>query len=276
MILVFGANGQVARALDKYPETRCFGRDRVDLSVPGQAAQAIHTKAPRAIINAAAYTNVDGAEGAVDQAQRLNAEAVFEMATAAQALDIPLVHISSDYVFDGSGDRPWQVGDSPNPINAYGRSKLAGEQAVRQAGGVHVILRTSWVFAPEGKNFVTTMQRMGRTQTQVQVVSDQVGGPTPAASVAGVCLKIADQLLCDPNLSGTYHFAGTPDVSWADFARVILEGTPCQVIDIASKDYPMAAPRPRNSGLNCQQIRKSFAIAQPKWRDFLTPIPALR
>ncbi|MGB0797721.1 MAG: dTDP-4-dehydrorhamnose reductase [Planktomarina sp.] len=268
VILVFGQSGQVARALQPYTQVWCFGRNRVDFMYPGQADQVIRAYHPKAVINAAAYTDVDGAEADVDTAMQLNAHAVAEMAQTCATLGIPLVHISTDYVFDGSGDAPWNVTDDPAPINAYGRSKWAGEKSVQAAGGPHVILRTSWVFSNTGSNFVTTMRRLAQTRDHIGVVSDQIGGPTPADAIAAACINIADQLRQDISKTGTYHFAGTPNVSWADFARVILGGmgSACRVDDITGAQYPRAAARPKNSKLNCTTLQRSFGIEKPSWK----------
>jgi dTDP-4-dehydrorhamnose reductase len=198
------------------------------------------------------------------------------MAEACAALGVPLVQISTDYVFDGSGTAPWQPSDPTGPLGAYGRSKLKGEEAVRAAGCPHVILRTSWVFSAHGANFVKTMLRLGAERPVLRVVADQWGGPTPAAAIAVACLTIADRLLTAPHLSGTHHFAGTPDTTWADFARAIMQqaGLPAEVEGITTADYPTPARRPANSRLDCSALARDFGISRPDWRAALAGILA--
>ena len=184
-LLVFGQTGQVAQALASLaPEAVFLSRTQADLSDPEACAAAIRAHAPQAVINAAAWTAVDRAEAEEAAAHVVNAEAPGAMARACADLAIPFLHVSTDYVFDGSGDSPWQPGDATGPINAYGRSKLAGEEAIRAAGGPHAILRTSWVFSAEGANFVKTMLRLSETRDALGVVGDQIGGPTPASAIA--------------------------------------------------------------------------------------------
>ncbi len=275
MILVFGANGQVGQALAAAPGVTALGRAEADLSEPGACTAAIRAHAPKAVINAAAWTDVDGAEGQEAAARLVNADAPGEMARVCAALDVPFAHISTDYVFDGTGTRPWVPGDAPAPLGAYGRTKLAGEQQVADAGGRWVVLRTSWVFSGQGRNFVTTMLRLGAEREALTIVADQIGGPTPAGAIADACLHIA-RALQDGASSGIYHFAGAPDVSWADFARAIFEvaGLSCNVTDIASTDWPTPAARPANSRLDCTSLVEVFGIQQPDWRDALRSLAA--
>ena len=190
-LLVFGRTGQVARELQHLASVLALGRDAADLAQPGACAAAIHAHRPRAVINAAAYTAVDRAEDEADLATAINGAAPAEMALACAALNIPLVHISTDYVFPGTGHHPWAPGDMAQPANAYGRSKWAGEQGIRASGCTHAILRTSWVFSAHGTNFVKTMLRLSDTRDQISVVDDQIGGPTPARAIAAACLAIA-------------------------------------------------------------------------------------
>ena len=273
-LLVFGKTGQVAGYLAGREGVTSLGRDAVDLSDPAACAAAIHTHSPRAVINAAAWTAVDRAEEEEQLATTVNATAPGAMARACSERGIPLVHISTDYVFDGSGSAPWLPDDGTAPLGAYGRSKLAGERAVAQAGGTHAILRTSWVFAPGGKNFVTTMLRLGATRDRLTIVADQIGGPTPAGAIAEACVTIAEALIIDPTKSGTYHFAGTPDVSWADFARAIFDtaGLDCDVADIATADYPTPAARPLNSRLECTATQAAFGLPRPDWAAALPAV----
>ena len=271
MILVFGKTGQVASALQRDARVRALGRSAADLADPGACARVIRDLAPRAVINAAAWTEVDLAEDAEAAATVVNGAVPGAMARACAELDIPFVQISTDYVFDGSGNTPWRPDSPVAPLGAYGRSKLAGERAVRAAGGTYAILRTSWVFSAQGRNFVKTMLRLGAERRSVQVVADQIGGPTAAADIAAACLHMADALHTRPALAGVYHFSGAPDVSWADFARAIFAqaGLRCAVQDIASADYPQKARRPCNSRLDCSTLQGAFGIARPDWRQSL-------
>jgi dTDP-4-dehydrorhamnose reductase len=184
---------------------------------------------------------------------------------------VPFVHLSTDYVFDGSGDAPRPPDAPVAPLGAYGRTKLAGEEGVRAAGGPHAILRTSWVFSPHGSNFVKTMLRLSETRDALRIVADQIGGPTAAAPIAAACLTVAARLVADPALSGTYHFAGAPDVSWAGFARETFAaaGRAVTVTDIPTADYPTPAARPLNSRLDCSATEAAFGLARPDWRQDL-------
>ncbi len=281
-ILVFGQTGQVARELARHPKVQCLDRAAADLSSPGTCAAAIRAAQPQAVINAAAYTAVDRAEEEEGLATAINAEASGEMAQESAALGIPFVSISTDYVFSGTGQHPWRPEDATAPLGAYGRSKLAGEQAITAAGGVTAILRTSWVVSAHGANFVKTMLRLGRERDRLTIVADQIGGPTPARDIATACLDMVAQLGTDPGKAGTYHFAGTPDVSWADFAREIFTqtGTRCDVVDISSADYPTTAHRPLNSRLDCSSLAATFGIKRPNWttglKDILTELGEIR
>ena len=273
-ILVIGKTGQVAQELAKLPDTVCIGRDEADLTVPEHCSSAIHAHVPRAVINAAAYTAVDKAEQEEALATLINADAPGVMARACASLDIPFVQISTDYVFAGDGTAPWRPDDPTGPLGAYGRSKLLGEQNVRAAGGVHAIMRTSWVVSAHGNNFVKTMLRLGAERNALNVVSDQIGGPTAARDIAAACHRMAEELVVSPEKTGTYHFAGAPDCSWADFARSIFDqaNLDCVVTDIPSSAYPTSATRPLNSRIDCSSIKTAFGIERPDWRDSLTKI----
>lgn len=273
-MLIFGQTGQVARELARrLPDARCLARDQADLTDPAACAALIATAAPACVINAAAYTAVDRAETDRDTAFAVNADAPGAMAAACAARDIPFLHISTDYVFDGSGNRPWQPGDPTGPLGAYGASKLAGEMAVLASGARAAILRTSWVFSAHGTNFVKTMLRLGATRDRLSVVADQIGGPTPAGDIAATLVTIA-RAMQDGHPGGIYHFSGAPDTSWAGFARAIMEtaGLACAIDDIPSSDYPTPAPRPLNSRLNCDSLTADFGIARPDWRAALPAI----
>lgn len=282
MILVFGKTGQVARELALLPDVRCLGRDEADLNVPEVCAEAIHTLRPTAVINAAAYTAVDKAEEEEALATIVNGDAPGAMAVACAELGIPLVQISTDYVFAGNGEAPWKPGEPTGPLSAYGRSKLLGEEAVRASGAAHAILRTSWVVSAHGNNFVKTMLRLGAERDALTIVADQIGGPTTARDIASACHHMAEQLMDAPHQSGTYHFSGAPDCSWADFARGIfaLSGLTCTVTDIPSSQYPTPATRPMNSRLDCSTTTTTFGIERPDWRagliDILTELEVIK
>ncbi|MDH5798584.1 MAG: dTDP-4-dehydrorhamnose reductase, partial [Paracoccaceae bacterium] len=194
MILVFGKTGQLATELQRQGDVTALGRDEVDLENVLACAGAIRKHKPDTVINAAAYTAVDRAEEDGASAALINGAAPRIMAEAAAEVGAKFIHVSTDYVFDGTGDRPWKPEDRPRPQGAYGRTKLSGEEGIRRAGGSHVILRTSWVFSDVGSNFVKTMLRLGAERGELRVVDDQIGGPTPAADIAAALLKIADRL----------------------------------------------------------------------------------
>jgi len=274
MILVFGRTGQVASELARLaPEALHLGREAADLADPLACAAVIRGHAPRAVINAAAWTAVDRAESEEALATLINGAAPAAMARACAELQIPLVHLSTDYVFDGAGDQPFAPDHPTAPLGAYGRSKVKGEEAVRAAGGTHAILRTSWVFSAHGSNFVKTMLRLGAGRESLRVVADQIGGPTPARTMAAACLRIAQVLQDEPAASGTYHFCGTPNISWAGFARAIMAeaGLACEIEDILSRDYPTPACRPLNSRLDCSALA-TFGLCQPDWRAALKDV----
>lgn len=274
-LLVFGSTGQVARELHRLaPQATYLSRDEVDLSQPGACAEAIHKNEYDAVINAAAYTAVDKAEDDEELARLVNGGAPAAMANAAAARGIPFLHVSTDYVFDGQGVLPWKPEGRPNPIGAYGRSKLSGEQGVVSAGGTYAVLRTSWVFSSHGANFAKTMLRLGKTRDSISVVDDQVGGPTPAADIAATLLLMAQSLRRTPTASGIYHYAGGPDVSWADFAREIFRQSSMSVnvLGIPSTEYPTPARRPANSRLDCTSTRSVFGIDRPDWRAGLARV----
>lgn len=268
MILIFGKTGQVATELAaRAPQALFLGRDQADLADPSACAAKIAEIGPDAVINAAAWTAVDRAESEEEAATVVNGAAPAAMARACADLGIPFVHVSTDYVFDGAGAAPFAPDHPTAPLGAYGRSKLAGEEGVRAAGGTHAILRTSWVFSAHGNNFLKTMRRLGAEREKLTVVADQVGGPTQAGAIAAACLTIAEQLIADPGKSGTYHFSGAPDVSWADFAREIMAqaGLACTIEDIPTSAYPTPAKRPANSRMDCSTLA-TFGLTRPDWR----------
>ena len=267
-LLIFGKTGQVAQELARLaPDARYLGRDEADLSDPAACAAAILAAKPTAVINAAAWTAVDRAEAEEAAATIVNGDAPTAMARACADLGIPFVQISTDYVFDGSGTAPFAPDHPTAPLGASGRSKLKGEEGTRAAAGPHAILRTSWVFSAHGNNFLKTMLRLGRERDKLTVVADQIGGPTPARAIAEACLTIAEALQSDAGKTGTYHFSGAPDVSWADFARDIMAqaGLTCMVEDIPTSAYPTPAKRPANSRMNCDSL-EIFGLSRPDWR----------
>ncbi len=276
-LLVFGKTGQVATELARLaPDAVFLDRAGADLSDPAACAAAIHAHRPDAVINAAAYTGVDKAENDEELAALINGAAPGEIAGACAERGIPMVHLSTDYVFDGGGATPFLPTDPTGPLGAYGRTKLLGEVAIARAGGVHAILRTSWVFSAHGGNFVKTMLRLSETRDALSVVNDQTGGPTPADAIAAACLRIAETLAGNPDKGGIYHFSGAPDVSWKDFADAIFAeaGRRVVVTGIRSGDYPTPAARPMNSRLDCTTTGQVFGIARPVWRDGLARVLA--
>lgn len=278
-ILVFGQSGQVATELQRQADVLALGRDRADLTDPAACAAAIRAHAPDAVINAAAYTAVDRAETEPALARTINAEAPAAMAGACASLAIPMIHISTDYVFAGGGTTPWRETDPVAPQNAYGRSKAEGEAAILASGARAAILRTSWVFSAHGANFVKTMLRLADSRDSLTVVADQIGGPTPAADIAATCLKMAQamqagQAEAGGQAGGIYHYAGQPAVSWADFARAVfaIAGRDVSVTDIPSSAYPTPAARPLNSRLDCAKLLTDFGISPPEWEAGLRAV----
>ena len=278
-ILVFGEIGQLGQELVRRAgdvELEIRGLDVADFTNPDACVAFVETTDADAVINAVAYTAVDKAEEDEALAEQINATTPGVLARAAAARGLPFVHVSTDYVFDGSGDQPFAVDAPTGPLGAYGRTKLNGETAVRAVGGVHAILRTSWVVSSHGHNFIKTMLKLGAERDRLTIVADQVGGPTPAAALADACLAAARQLVADPSKSGTYHVSGGPDVSWADFAREIFAqaGITCEVADIPSSDYPTPAKRPFNSRMDNSATEAAFGLPRPDWRVGLTEILA--
>ncbi|WP_406870114.1 dTDP-4-dehydrorhamnose reductase [Thioclava sp. 'Guangxiensis'] len=274
-ILVFGSTGQVATKLKSLlPDAQFLSRQEADLSDPEACAAAIVSHKPSAVINAAAYTAVDKAESDEDMAALINGASPAAMAQACAAQGIPFVHISTDYVFDGQGESPFEPSDMTAPLGAYGRTKLKGEQGIALAGGAYAILRTSWVFSAHGNNFVKTMLRLSETRDKLTVVADQIGGPTSARAIAKACVAIADQLKADPAKAGIYHFSGAPDASWADFARDIFAqaGRSTAVEDIPTAAFPTPAKRPSNSRMDCSSTLATFGISRPDWKADLADV----
>ena len=287
-ILVFGRTGQVAVELRRLagtgaapnPTVEALGRDRADLTDARACAAQIAATGAGLVINAAAWTDVDGAEDEPDAAYAVNAEAPGAMARAAAARGLPFLHVSTDYVFDGDGARPLREDDPATPLGVYGRSKLAGERAVAQAGGAHAILRTARVYAARGRNFPRAVLRAATRGERLRVVDDQIGGPTPARDVARALLAIARAFHEGRGKTGLYHYCGRPPVSWHGFAQAVVEaaGLAAEVAPVSSRDRPARAPRPTYAVLDCGKIARDYGIAQPDWRrslkDIVTDITA--
>ncbi len=278
-VLVFGSNGQVAHELRRRgpgagAEIIALGRDACDLMQAGAANAAIGRTKPDAVINASAYTAVDKAESERDLAMRLNGAAPGEMAKACAALGVPLIHFSTDYVFDGAGSRPYREDHPVAPLGAYGETKLDGERRVSEAGGASAIIRLSWVFSAYGANFVKTMLRLGAERPSLRVVADQRGKPTPASSAADAALIAAKVLRADGGKAGVYHFAGDEETSWAGFAEAIMRAAnfPTPVEHIGTKDYPTPAKRPAYSVLDTGKFEQAFGVKAPSWRRELKEV----
>jgi len=241
---------------------------------PEKAAELIEQHQPAIVINPAAYTNVDDAEDDQETAFTVNASAVAELAKACKKANIPMLHVSTDYVFDGTKETPYTEDDPINPINVYGKSKAEGERRVREILNAHIILRTSWVFSVAGKNFVTTMRRLGKERDELKVVDDQCGGPTTADCIANVLMDIASQYLQGKAISwGTYHYAGSPIVSWYEFAGAIFEAEAedqrPKLIPCASTEYRTKAIRPKNSALSSARIQREMGVLECDWASEL-------
>lgn len=279
-ILVIGRHGQLAQSLAERggEEVMFAGRPELDLATPGSAEAAIIAALPDLVINAAAFTAVDLAETEEEAAMRINAEAAGEVAAAAYALGVPVIHISTDYVFDGRAAAPYAEDAATGPLGAYGRTKLAGEEAVRAANPDHLILRTSWLFSPFGRNFVRTMVELGRARDTFSVVDDQQGNPTSAFDLADAILLVARRLANGERtgMGQTYHLAATGIASWFDLAVAVQEeaATGATVVPIATADWPTPAARPAYSALDCSKFARDFHHVMPDWRGSLRPIVA--
>lgn len=277
--LVLGKAGQVARALATAAgpdRVIALGREELDLADLGAIAPAIGALRPALVINAAAYTAVDAAEKAPDAAFRLNRDAPAEIARACAALEIPLVHVSTDFVFDGAKGAPYVEADPVSPLSVYGRSKADGEAAVAGAGGKTAILRTSWVYAAEGGNFVRTMLRLARERGVVRVVDDQRSRPTWARDVAEALLLLGRRLRDrEPEAEGVFHFSNAGEATWADLAEAAIDGAArrgapsARVERIATVDFPTPARRPADSRLDCSRFFAFSGAAPPDWRASL-------
>ncbi|MFZ0394982.1 MAG: dTDP-4-dehydrorhamnose reductase [Terracidiphilus sp.] len=285
-ILILGATGQVGRELQRSfagaGELFLSDTEMADVRSPESLRDAVRRAAPDVILNAAAYTAVDRAETEPDDAFAINAAAPRVLAEEAVRSNALLVHYSTDYVFDGSKPEPWEETDTPNPLNVYGASKLAGERAVQETGGKYLIFRTSWVYGPHGNNFLLTMLRLGRERDQLRIVDDQIGAPTTSIELADATRSIVTGALNrqfgpDESWIGLYHMSCAGFTSWCGFAREIfargaslLNGSLPEIIAIRSEEYLTAAKRPTNSVLSNKRLKSRFGVALPPWESALS------
>ena len=283
-ILVTGRHGQLAHSLAERGgnEIMLTGRLELDLAVPGSARTAILAARPDLVVNAAAFTAVDLAETEEETARRINTDGAGEVAAAARELGVSVIHVSTDYVFDGRAAEPYAETAATNPINAYGRTKLAGEEAVRAATPDHVILRTSWLVSPFGNNFVRTMVDLGQQREALSVVADQHGNPTSALDLADAILVLARRWATGERtgMGATYHLAGSGIASWFDLAVAVQDELAClglksaTINPITTADWPTAAARPSYSALDTREFARDFGHTMPDWRASLGPIVA--
>ncbi|MDX5371668.1 MAG: dTDP-4-dehydrorhamnose reductase [Pseudomonadaceae bacterium] len=279
-ILITGRHGQVSRelqlALGGLAELLVLGQAELDLGDGAAIRSAVRRSRPDLLINAAAHTAVDQAESEPERAFAINATAPGVLAEEAARLGIPLIHYSTDYVFDGSKAAPYDEDDRPNPLGVYGRSKLAGEEAIRAVGGQHLILRTSWVYSLHGRNFLLTMQRLLQEREELRVVADQVGAPTWAGSIAQASAELIRHWREGRGGSwGTYHLTGQGETSWFGLAEAIAaqlrqQGKACaRLVPIPTSAYPTPARRPLNSRLDCSRLQREWQVRLPHWHDAL-------
>jgi dTDP-4-dehydrorhamnose reductase len=282
-ILILGKNGQLGwelqRALAPLGTVIALGRTEKaycgDLSKPQALLETIHSIRPNILVNAAAFTAVDKAESETELAFQINAETVGLLAKAMAEFNGWIVHYSTDYIFNGEGDVPWLETDAPFPLNRYGQSKLAGEEAIRQQKGKHLIFRTSWVYARRGSNFIKTILNLAEERESLSIVADQIGAPTGADLLADVTAHAIPACLNKPELSGTYHLAPQGAISWFDYADFIWNeakrlGRSFRLASLSkttSQEYPRPAVRPLNSRLNTAKLCKAFSLHMPPWQD---------
>jgi dTDP-4-dehydrorhamnose reductase len=282
-LLLFGGTGQVGQelrslALPQDVELVAPSRDQLSLDDSHAIARIIEEESWSAVINAAAYTDVDRAESEESSAFAVNAEAPSRLAAETGCRGIPLIHISTDYVFDGRKGAPYVECDTVAPLNVYGRSKLAGEHAVRAANPQYIIIRTSWVYSPFRKNFVKTILRLAKERDRLSVVADQRGCPTAARDVARACLEIALRCALKPRqvVHGIYHFAGAGETTWFELASAVVEvaadrlGRSPQIVPIKTSEYPTPAVRAADTRLDCAAIVREFGVTPLPWRQALT------
>lgn len=290
-LAVTGTTGQLVRALSEIGALRgaqivAIGRPTLDLADPASLAPALATAfadgPPDAVIAAAAYTAVDRAEQEADLVHAVNVGGAAALAAAARELGVPLVHLSTDYVFDGAKGAPYREADATAPTGVYGASKLASEAAVLAEHPAATILRTSWLYSPFGANFVRTMLRLAATDDEIGVVDDQRGNPTSALDLAEAVLRIAARLVADPDpgLRGIFHVAGSGEASWADLAQMVFatsaaRGGPAAIVRrITSAEYPMSASRPADARLDCGKLAATYGIRLPRWRGSVEAVVA--
>ncbi|MGH6888538.1 MAG: dTDP-4-dehydrorhamnose reductase [Rhizomicrobium sp.] len=280
-VLIFGKTGQVARELARarWPQHVTLlqlGRSECDLDNPERAREAIIEARPRIVVNAAAYTAVDSAETEPERATRINCDAPEAMASACVTTNAALIHLSTDYVFDGDKAGAYLEQDCIAPLSIYGRSKADGEIAVRESLQQHVILRTSWVFASQGNNFVRTMLRLGDQRPELRIVDDQRGAPTAARDIAEAIVSIVLAIGTGKAVWGTFHFTGSEPTTWYGFAQAIFAASDqlAKLVPITTADYKTAARRPMNSVLDCGRILRDYGIPQPSWRAALIGVLA--
>jgi dTDP-4-dehydrorhamnose reductase len=287
-VLIVGAGGQVGQELERsfagYGDIVAIDRESADLAAPGQIRELVERVQPQVILNAAAYTAVDRAESEREIALAINAEAPRVLAEEARKQDALFVHYSTDYVFDGMKEEPWTEDDRPNPLNAYGASKLAGEEAIREVGGRYLIFRTSWVYGPHGNNFLLTMLRLGRERERINVVADQHGAPTTSIELADATHAVVDGVLTGrlggPEAwAGLYHMTCPGATTWFGFAEAIfaragelLDGKRPEIRPIPSSEYPTPAKRPRNSVLSNAKLLARFGVALAPWETALDAV----
>jgi dTDP-4-dehydrorhamnose reductase len=281
-IVVLGRRGQLASALIERGggQVIALGRPALDLADRSGIGPAIRAARPDVVVCAGAYTAVDQAERERDRAFAVNAHGAGEVARVARWLDVPLIHLSTDYVFDGMARRPYLESDRPAPLGVYGASKLAGEQAVLAAYPAAVIVRTAWVYGPFGGNFVRTMLHLAARRAEIDVVADQIGNPTSVLDLADTVLAMARGLMHGARAGGVFHVAGRATASWADLAEAVFAisraqgGQGARVRRIATCDYPTAARRPLHSVLDCGALTRAFGMTLPGWRDSLPLVVA--
>jgi len=285
-ILIIGADGQVGKELSFYSNEKGHDviatvRSQLDISKPQNVNEYIENCKPDVVINAAAYTAVDKAEVERDLAYTINYDGVRNIVSACAIHNIPLLHISTDYVFDGAKFEPYTEKDNVSPLGVYGDSKWQGEEAIRKHMSKYVILRVAWVFGAQGNNFVKTMLRLGKERNELDIVSDQFGGPTPARNIAITLINIAEKIQQDENLQwGTYHYCGTPKSSWSEFAKEIFKqaynlgviGHKVKVNSILTTQYPTLTKRPSNSMLDCSKLKNILGVDMPDWRKAISEV----
>jgi dTDP-4-dehydrorhamnose reductase len=296
-ILLIGKNGhvgtQLASLLPGISELVAFNRQQLDLTRPSDIRRTVQEVRPQWIVNAAAYTAVDQAEKDEATACAVNQEAPAVIAEEARKIDAALIHYSTDYVFDGSKKSPYEETDTPNPINVYGKTKLGGERAIQESGALHLIFRTEWVYATEGRNFLLTILRLATQKQELRIVADQIGSPTSSREIAAATVKVISQLLDRKdglhslaNIGEIYHMTASGETSWYDFAKAILDeassatrtvpwvksatnGMPFiteRIIPITTEEYPTSARRPAYSVLSTARLRDRFGVSLPPWR----------